>query len=494
MSEPLLCATAAGPTMEDLRRNRDAASSADLVELRLDLVDRPDVAGALEGRRGPVIVTCRAHWEGGRFAGSEEERRRILDSAIAQGAEYVDVEAAAGFAADVIASRGGRGVVVSSHVFGDSPADLADRYNALRATGAEVAKLAIQVSTLKDTLPLFDLAARHHRDARQGHVLIAMGNQGVPTRVLAARLRNRWTYVGDGIAPGQLPASRFIRDFRFRRVAADAALYAVVGNPVLHSRSPVMHNAGFAALGLKAVYLPLEARDVGDFVAFAREMRLGGVSITAPFKIALMPHVDQIDPLAKQVGAINTITARNGQWFGANTDVEGFLSPLTRRISLQGARVSVIGSGGAARAAAVALASRRANVTICARNADNARVIADLVDGSVGGVPPRPSSWDVLVNATPVGSESTPGSPMGSAPNILHGGAIVFDLVYAPADTELLQSARAAGCQTISGIEMLIAQAERQFELWTGQRPPAGLFEAAAAGRDEAALADGLAR
>ena len=488
MNEPLLCVTATGPTMEDLRRNRDAASSADLVELRLDLVDRPDVAGALEGRRTPVIVTCRAHWEGGRFSGSEEERRRILDSAIAQGAEYVDVEAAAGFAEDVIASRGGRGVIVSSHVFGDPPADLVDRYNALRATGAEVAKLAIQVSTLKETLPLFDLAAKN----TTGHVLIAMGNQGLPTRVLAARLRNRWTYVGDGIAPGQLPASRFIRDFRFRRIAADAALYAVVGNPVIHSRSPVMHNAGFAALGLKAVYLPLEARDVGDFVAFAREMRLAGVSITAPFKIGLMPHVDVIDPLAKQVGAINTITVRNGRWLGANTDVEGFLAPLVRRISLEGSRVSVIGAGGAARAVAVALASRRAKVTICARKTDEARVIADLVGGSAGDFPPRPSSWDVLVNATPVGSEKTPGTPMGNVPL---DGAIVFDLVYAPADTELLRSARAAGCQTIGGVEMLIAQAERQFELWTGQRPPAGLFEAAATGRDEApALADGLTR
>jgi 3-dehydroquinate dehydratase/shikimate dehydrogenase len=474
--------------MEDLRRNRDAASSADLVELRLDLVDRPDVAGALEGRRTPVIVTCRAHWEGGRFSGSEEERRRILDSAIAQGAEYVDVEAAAVFAEDVIASRGGRGVIVSSHVFGDPPADLVDRYNALRATGAEVAKLAIQVSTLKETVPLVDLAAKN----TTGHVLIAMGNQGLPTRVLAARLRNRWTYVGDGIAPGQLPASRFIRDFRFRRIAADAALYAVVGNPVIHSRSPVMHNAGFAALGLKAVYLPLEARDVGDFVAFAREMRLAGVSITAPFKIGLMPHVDVIDPLAKQVGAINTITVRSGRWLGANTDVEGFLAPLVRRISLEGARVSVIGAGGAARAVAVALASRRAKVTICARKTDEARAIADLVGGSAGDFPPRPSSWDVLVNATPVGSEKKPGTPMGNVPL---DGAIVFDLVYAPADTELLRSARAAGCQTIGGIEMLIAQAERQFELWTGQRPPAGLFEAAAAGRDEAAaLADGLTR
>ena len=489
MPEPQLCVTVAGRTMEDLRQGRDGADDADLVELRLDLVDRPDVAGALQGRRVPVIVTCRARWEGGGFAGSEEERRRILESAVALGAEYVDLEAAASFAPDFVRARAGRGIVLSSHVFGDPPADLEDRYATLRATGAEVVKLAIQVTALEETLPLFDLAASPSDSPGQGHVLLAMGNQGVPTRVLAARLRNRWTYAGDAVAPGQMPASRLLRDFRFRRIAPDAALYAVVGNPIIHSRSPVMHNAGFAALGLNAVYLPLEARDPDDFVRFAKHMNLRGVSITAPFKISLMPHADEIDTLARRVGAINTVVVHSGRWVGANTDVEGFLAPLARRTALEGIRVSVLGSGGAARAVAVALASRKARVTICARQLEGARAIASHVDGSAGEFPPEPSSWDVLVNATPVGSEKTPGTPMGKAPL---DGRIVFDLVYAPPETELLRAAKAAGCQTIGGIEMLIAQAERQFELWTGQRPPAGLFEAAATASDEAAaLADG---
>jgi 3-dehydroquinate dehydratase / shikimate dehydrogenase len=492
MPEPQLCVTVAGRTMEELRQRRDAAGDADLVELRLDLVDRPDVAGALHGRRTPVIATCRAQWEGGGFTGSEEERRRILESAVALGAEYVDVEAAAAFLPAFTQSRAGRGIVVSSHVFGDPPADLESRYASLRATGAEVVKLAIDVSSLEQTLPLFELGAKGADEPRQGHVLIAMGSQGVPTRVLAARLRNRWTYAGDGVAPGQMPAARLLRDFRFRRVVADAALYAVVGNPIIHSRSPVMHNAGFAALGLNAVYVPLEARDAGDFVAFAKRIGVRGVSITAPFKISLMPHVDEMDPLAARVGAINTIVVRDGRWVGANTDVEGFLAPLARRTALDGVRVSVLGSGGAARAVALALGSRKAKVTICARNTEGARAIAGLAGGDVGDFPPRASSWDVLVNATPVGSEKTPGSPIGDAPV---DGRIVYDLVYAPAETELLRTARAAGCQTIGGLEMLIAQAERQFELWTGQRPPAGLFEAAATASDEAAaLADGLSR
>jgi 3-dehydroquinate dehydratase/shikimate dehydrogenase len=290
------------------------------------------------------------------------------------------------------------------------------------------------------------------------------------------------------VAPGQLPASRLLAEYRFRRIAQDAALYGVVGNPIIHSRSPVMHNAGFAALGLNAVYVPLEARDAADFVAFAERMGFRGASVTTPFKIPVMKRADEIDPLAREVGAINTVTVRNGRWLATNTDVDGFLAPLLKRTQLEGRRATVLGSGGAARAVAVALASRGSRVTVAARNADVASAIGAMVGGSSAMLPPPPASWDVLVNATTVGSQTTPGNPMGSAPL---DGSIVFDLVYAPPDTELLQVARAAGCQTIGGLEMLIAQAERQFELWTGQRPPAGLFEAAATGSHNTTLTAG---
>jgi shikimate dehydrogenase len=309
-------------------------------------------------------------------------------------------------------------------------------------------------------------------------VLLGMGTAGIPTRLLAARLRNRWTYAGDGVAPGQLPLLRMRRDFRFNRIRTDSALYGVVGNPVSHSRSPVMHNAGFAALGLNAAYLPLEASDTEDFVRFARQLELRGASITAPFKVALMSHVDEVDPLARRVGAINTLIVRGGRWIGANTDVRGFLAPLTRRVSLKGVRAAVLGAGGAARAVAVALNQQGALVTVCARRREAAAEVAALIGGQVGTFPPRAGSWDVLVNATPAGSASDPDNPVAGAPL---DGQIVFDLVYAPAETRLLSDARAAGCTTIGGLEMLIAQAEEQFELWTGQRPPAGLFEAAVA-------------
>ena len=476
MTDARVCMVATGSTMEALRRSRDAAARADIVELRLDFVDRPDVAGALAGRRTPVIVTCRAAWEGGRFAGSEEERRRILEAAIDRGADYVDVEAAAAFAGDLIARRRGNGVVVSEHVFEAPPADIKGRFAALRAMGAEIAKLAVQVDSLAQMLPMFEIAPEPANG--HGRVLIAMGSAGLASRVLASRLGSRWTYAGDGVAPGQVSYERLLRDFRFRRISADADLYAVVGNPIAHSRSPVMHNAGFEALGLNAVYVPLEAKDADDFVRFARHSGLRGASITAPFKVSLLPYFDEIAPLAQRVGAVNTLVVRDGRWVGTNTDVEGFLAPLEGRMPLGGARCAVLGAGGAARAVAVALVDRGAQVAVCARRRDRAKAIADAAGCDIGEFPPRAGSWDVLVNATPAGSSADPVDPMDRAPL---DGALVYDLVYAPRDTPLLLRAAASGCATIGGIEMLIAQAERQFELFTGHRPPAGLFEEASA-------------
>jgi 3-dehydroquinate dehydratase / shikimate dehydrogenase len=476
MREPLVCLTAAARSLDDLRRQRDRAEGADLVELRLDYLDHPDAAAAIDGRRRPVIVTCRPVWEGGRFRGSEEERRRILTDALAAGAEFVDVEAQAGFLPDLMRCRRGRGIVLSAHFFGTIPDDLAVRMNRMRESGAEVIKIAIEAHGLTDTLRLFSLAEAMPHGEGPGHVLVAMGEPGVPSRVLAAQLRNRWTYAGDGVAPGQLSLTRLLGDCQFRRIRAGAAVYGVVGNPVSHSLSPRMHNAGFAARGLDAAYLPLHAQSAEDFARFGRALGLAGVSITAPFKVALMRYVDEIDSLAERVGAINTIVVEGGRWKGTNTDVHGFLAPLIGRMTLKGVRVSILGAGGAARGVAVALAEQGAVVSVCARRPDAAAVIAELVGGRVGTFPPKAGSWDVLVNAIP--PSDPPVSPIAGAPL---DGEIVFDLVYVPRETALLADARAAGCLTIGGIEMLVAQAERQFELWTGEAPPPGLFAAAAA-------------
>jgi 3-dehydroquinate dehydratase / shikimate dehydrogenase len=481
MGNSQLCVAVTGRTMSEIRRNRDAATGADIVEMRLDTVDRPDVAGALDGRRCPVIVTCRAAWENGFFQGAEEERRRILEQAFALGAEFVDVEAKADFAGDLIAARRGHGVIVSSHVYGECPADLTARWAALSGSGAEIAKLAVEAGSLDDTARVMALGQPGEGEGGgPGHVLIAMGDHGLASRVLSTRIGNRWTYAGDNVAPGQVSAQRMLDEFRFHDLRPGTAVYGVVGNPVMHSLSPVMHNAGFRHFGIDAVYLPLLAKDAADFVAFARALGLAGASITAPFKVHLMEAVDELEPLAQRVGAINTLTVRDGRWLGANTDVYGFAAPLIARLGrpAAGLRASILAAGGAARAVAVALADLGALVTVCARRAEAAQEVAALANGATGELPPPAGSWDVLVNTTTWDGDAANYSPI--APDALDG-RLVYDLLYVPPVTKLMADATAAGCTTIGGLEMLVAQAEKQFEIWTGHTPPPGFFQQAAA-------------
>jgi len=461
-------------TMAELRRKRDEVIGADLVELRLDTVRDPDVAGALADRKLPVIVTCRPAWEGGRFKGSEEERKQMLGDALARGAEYVDVEWKAGFT-DLLSSGGGRRIVLSSHDFEGVPADLTSRAQAMRATGAEVVKIAVKTARLSDCLPLLDLGAQV---ARQGTVLIGMGECGLATRVLARKFGSLWTYAGDQRQVGQVTLADLTETYRFRALTETTDVYGLVGSPIAHSVSPAMHNAAFAATRLDAVYLPFPAADASDFLTFARALGIKGASVTIPFKVALFGLMDEVYAVARRVGAVNTMRALDGRWIGGNTDAAAFLGPLRDRVNLNGARVAVLGAGGAARAVAVALGSSNAQVTVYARDVRKAQDVAVTASAASAAMPPPAGSWDLLINCTPVGMYPNTGdTPIDAS---LLTGRYVYDLVYNPTVTRLMREAATAGCQTIGGLEMLVAQAHEQFEWWTGRKSPAGVMREAA--------------
>jgi 3-dehydroquinate dehydratase/shikimate dehydrogenase len=475
MSKPLLCVTVTAATTAELRQRRDAAADADLIELRLDSVSDPDVAGALAGRRGPVIVTCRPGWEGGHFSGSEEDRRRILGEALTLGAEYVDIESRAGFD-DLLAQSRGRRVVLSYHDFKGSPVDLPALVRSMRATGAEVVKVAIKTDRLTDCLPLLELGA-----GMKGHgdfVLIGMGPCGLATRVLASRFGSAWGYAGSEGAAGQISSSAMLNDYRFRSISDDTDVYGLAGTPLTHSVSPAMHNATFASTDLDAVYLPFPAVSADDFLTFGRALGVKGASVTIPHKIALFERVDEVDAVSRRIGAINTIRMIDGRWVGGNTDVEGFLHPLIDRLNLKTLKASILGSGGAARAVAVALSSSGCRVRVHARNRQHAEQMSVVTSCEVGPYPPERGSWDLLVNCTPVGMyPHVDETPIDGADLT---GRYVYDLVYNPTGTRLLRDAARAGCQTIGGLEMLVAQAHEQFHWWTGVRPPAGVMREAA--------------
>jgi shikimate dehydrogenase len=247
-----------------------------------------------------------------------------------------------------------------------------------------------------------------------------------------------------------------------------------------------MHNAALAAAGLDAVYVPLQAADFGDFETFAAAMEIEGASVTIPFKIDALRAAAAADALTRQVGAANTVrrdpagppSPASGRiaWEATNTDVAGFLAPLETALDrpLRGARAAVMGGGGSARAVVVALHSSGARVSVHARRREQVQEIAEALGAEVGGWPVPGGSWDLLVNCTPLGGPMRRDeSPLPGGP---FTGRLVYDLTYGAGESALVRDARAAGCAALDGLPMLVAQAERQFEWWTGQPPAPGVM------------------
>ena len=256
-------------------------------------------------------------------------------------------------------------------------------------------------TAVSDCATLLALSTRHEPGSL---VAIAMGDHGLPTRLLAPRFAAPWTYAGMLRDVGQVRiCARCCSEFRFHDLDERTAIYGIVGGSVSHSVSPSMHNAAFASPRLNAVYLPLPAVDADDFMSFARVFGIAGASVTIPFKVPLFDRLDEVYSAARRIGAINTIRVADGRWLGDNTDTNGFLRPLQDRVPISGLRASVLGAGGAARAVADALASCDCAVRVHARDAARGRQVAELTRASVGPWPPEPGSWDLLINCTPIG-------------------------------------------------------------------------------------------
>ena len=461
--------TVSGRTMAELCRARDRAN-ADIVELRLDGVEDVDVARALAGRTTPVIVTCRPAWEGGRFDHGEETRLGILKAAIDQGAEYVDVE----WTAD---RRGISGtdrttIVLSHHDFDGVPADLDDRVRAMCRERAGIVKVAVTPARLSDCLHV-----RKTMRIAERHVAIVMGPMGQVSRLCPWLFGSCWTY-GGTIAPGQVTARELITSYRVRGGSERTAVFGITGAPLGHSASPAMHNAAFAALDMDAIYIPLETADADEFLAVADAIGLAGASVTAPLKPAIFARSRPADELSAHTGAVNTLRRGASGWEGRNFDVAGFLAPLIARgHSLRGKRAVVLGAGGSARTAAWALKQEGAVVQVSARQRDRAEAFSRDIGVHVAPFPPDPG-WDLLVNTTPVGTWPRVDDVAISRDRV--NGGLVYDLVYNPPETRLLEWARESGADTIGGLDMLVSQAGLQFEWWTGRTAPAAVMRAAA--------------
>ncbi|HKW87381.1 MAG TPA: shikimate dehydrogenase [Candidatus Acidoferrales bacterium] len=480
-----ICAVVAALNARDaLRQLRRALKSTRTVELRLDWLrdgtERHRFLAALNNLRpsATIIATCRHRDAGGRFDGPAATQLALLGSALRAGCRWCDLEVEAlsrisGFALALHLRRGNW--ILSWHNFGrpQSEKSLRVRMSALESIrakyGLAAIKIASQCESLSDALRVLRLA----RGARNV-IAVPMGDAATPARILALREGSALAYapVEAATAPGQLSLGEMKNLYRAARLGRHTRVYGVIGHPIAHSLSPHLHNAGFHARRVNAVYLPFDVEDLRDFLAALDPLGIRGFSITLPHKQAILRHLGGCDPLAAAIGAVNTVVVRDGgKLFGYNTDYVGVLRALERRIPLRGSRVLIFGAGGAARAVAFALQSAGASVAVCARRPARARKLARAVHGEfVPRSALRREFFDAIVNATPVGmSPREDASPLDARELNCR---LVFDLIYRPRETKLLKLAARRGIERVSGLEMFLAQGIAQWEIWMGERAP----------------------
>ncbi len=468
-----------------LARMAALADEADLFEVRADFVRDLDLGALLAARTKPILLTCRPESEGGRWpdAGTAA-RRRVLLEAVERGFDLVDVEARAGLD-DVVAAKAGRGLVLSWHDFAGTPDDLDAIFERMAAASPDVVKIAVRARTVEDLGRLLGFARRRFLARGPALVALAMGEEGVASRVLGGRYGAPFTYAapsaGREAAPGQLPAHLLAGFYRARAITPATRVYGILGRDVLRSLSPAIHNRAFAALREDAVYVPLQAGSLPAFLRALPALELSGFSVTRPYKQEILEHLASVEPEAARAGSVNTVLVRDGALHGSSTDGDGVLVPLRAAgCLLAGCRAVIVGAGGAARAAAFALAGAGARVTVVARRPEQAAEAAAPTGAAAAPLEALGRlDWDVLIHATPVGSGALPGALPVPA-SALRPGAIVFDMVYEPRETPLLEAARARGCRTIDGVAMLAAQAVGQLRTWVGGAPPPEALAAAA--------------
>ena len=259
-------------------------------------------------------------------------------------------------------------------------------------------------------------------------------------------------------------------------IDANTSLLGLIGNPVAHSLSPLMHNQALEATGCNAVYLAFCVTDLGAALKSINALNVKGLSVTLPHKVAVLEYLDDIDDLATKIGAVNTIANHNGKLTGYNTDCQGAINALQNRTTLDGKSVAIIGAGGAARAIGFGLATDAGRLTILNRTRQSGeRLAADLQAEFLPLDECQPKRYDILINTTPVGMHpDTAATPI--AKQALSNEMVVMDIVYHPLNTRLLKEADDKGCLTINGVDMFVFQGAHQFELWTGKKAPVAVM------------------
>ncbi|HVF29650.1 MAG TPA: shikimate dehydrogenase [Pyrinomonadaceae bacterium] len=471
---------------EMLEKIRSVAASADVVEIRFDSLEEAEIKPLVDQLPSiaiPILITFRPREQGGYRDLTFADRVKFWESVVGEKlgpGVMVDHEIDIDFALQLDPES----VILSMHDFNSSGESMsADAFMELNAA---TIKIAVAVDDVTDAIHVWNML----RGSNKAAIPIAMGEAGKWTRILGLAHGAPLTYAapdeGQGTAPGQISAGDLCDVFRVKELDRDTRIFGVVAGDTTYSLSPFMHNAAFKEARLNSVFVPLQVADLDPFIrrmvrpdTCEVELTFGGLSVTNPHKQAMIAYLDEIDPTASAIGAVNTVKVDGNKLIGYNTDAGGFLEPLQRELGdVTGANAVVVGAGGAARACVYALQQAGTNVTLLARDPAKASTFKDEFGISVLGL--ETENWkletgrkpDILVNATPTGTRGPNQDESIATADELRNVKLVYDLVYNPLETRLLQEAKRAGAKTLGGLDMLIAQGVKQFEIWTGREAP----------------------
>ena len=484
MRLPRVCLALSGDTVEDMLGTAESmARENPLLEFRLDYLKQPLAAlpklhRFLETHQYVTAIgTCRRIDNGGKFKGSLASQLDLLTKAHAAGSQIVDLEIQSALKSkpEAIARlRSRAGLILSFHDF-RATRNLDETLGKMLKIPADFYKVVTTATTLSDNVAMMKFLQK--QSAKHAVIGLCMGEQGIISRVLNVRAGSAFTFGAVSAdlktAPGQVTTQDLRSIYRIDQVDTATRVYGVAGDPIEHSLSPVIMNTALRRENVNGVYLPLHAKTLKDLIHCVREIPLHGLSITMPYKQAILPYLDNTDAHTSKIGACNTVVrGQEGKLYGFNTDVAGVVRPLEQRLSIENAKVLVLGAGGAARAAVFGLKERGAEVWILNRTSAKAQKLARQAKAhTIKRADLRKIAFDVIINATPVGMGNTLDCPLKDQEI---QARVVFDMVYDPVETHLLQVERAKGIAVITGVEMFVQQAARQFEIWTGKPAPAG--------------------
>ena len=457
---------------------------ASLVELRLDYINGDvNLRRLVADRPCPAIISCRRTVDGGKYAGSEEQRQLLLRTAIAEGVEYVDLED------DVAASIkrfGHTKRIISVHDFRKTPDNLDEIHRRLCGLDPDILKICTMANHPHDNLRMLELARR----SKVPTIGLCMGDIGIPTRILAGKFGAPFTYATFHhervLAPGQLSFQQMTETYHYDQIDADTEVYGVVADPVGHSLSPLLHNVAFRHFKLNKVYIPIRVprEDLARFIDDAGRLDIRGLSVTIPHKEEVVKKLTEADGAVRGIGAANTVIFDGKKRQGFNTDCRAAMDSLEAAIGgageveqkIKGKTALVLGAGGVGKAVVYGLTRRGANVVVSDGVARQALTLAQRFScRSVEWSARHSIAADLLFNCTPVGMhpnvDETPFEKHHLRPSM-----VVFDAVYNPENTLLVKDARSRNCTVVTGVDMFVRQACRQFELFTGKEGPADLM------------------